>query len=92
MSAFLKTTDVQALQAAANYLLTAQAYESPSHPDFIQRLEAVAVSSGFSPNVGRFRESMKLKPFSTLTLFLAYIGGNTAAQTNTQSAPTLPVP
>lgn len=91
MSTFLATTDVRNLQAAANYLLLAQAYESPSHPDFIQRLEAVAVSTGFA-SAGRFRESMKLRPFSTLTLFLAYLGGNTASQANTQSAPVLPSP
>lgn len=92
MSTFLSTSDVQAVQAAANYLLTNPSYETPDHPDFIQRLEAVAVSSGFSANVGRFRESMKLKPASTMALFLAYVGGNTAAAANTQSAPTLPVP
>jgi hypothetical protein len=92
MSTFLSTSQVQQVQAAANYLLTSVAYETPDHPDFIQRLEAVAVSSGFSPNVGRFRESMKLKPASTMALFLAYVGGNAASQANTQSAPTLPVP
>jgi hypothetical protein len=92
MSTFLSTSEVQQVQAAANYLLTALAYETPDHPDFIQRLEPVAVSSGFSPNVGRFRESMKLKPASTMALFLAYIGGATAAQSNTQAVATLPVP
>lgn len=92
MATFLSTSDVQALQAAANYLLTNPSIELPQNADFIQRLEPVAVSCGFSATVGRFRESMKLKPLSTLVLFLAYVGGNAAAAANTASAPTLPVP
>lgn len=92
MATFLSTSQVQQVQAAAQYLLANPSYETPDHPDFIQRLEPVAVACGFSDSTGKFRESMKLKPASTMALFLAYIGGNTAAQANTQTAPVLPVP
>lgn len=92
MATAASTSVVQQLQAAANYLLLGQAEESPAHVDFIQRLANAAVASGFTTSQGRFMESMKLKPFSTLTLFLAYLGGTTASQSNTQTVSTLPVP
>lgn len=69
-------TTVQQLQAAANYLLLGQAEESPAHVDFIQRLANAAVSAGFTTSQGRFEEAMKLKPFSTLALFLAFAYGS----------------
>lgn len=76
-------TTVQQLQAAANYLLLGQAEESPAHVDFIQRVANAAVTAGFTTSQGRFEESMKLKPFSTMTLFAAFLAG---------SGQTLPVP
>lgn len=76
-------TLVQQLQAAANYLLLAQAEESPAHVDFLQRLANAAVTAGFTTSQGRFEEQMKLRPFSTLTLFLAFAYG---------SGQTLPAP
>lgn len=69
-------TVVQQLQAAANYLLLGQAEESPAHVDFLQRLANAAVAAGFTTSQGRFEESMKLRPFSTLTLFVAFQSGS----------------
>lgn len=76
-------TTVEQLQAAANYLLLAQAEESPLHVDFAQRIANAAVTSGFTTSQGRMEESLKLKPFSTFALFAAFLAG---------SGQTLPVP
>lgn len=90
MATFLSTSNVQTLQKAANLMLAEQARETPFDATVSQVVANAAVSSGFSASTGQFLEAIKLKPYSTLLLFLAYVGGNAAAQASTATAPVLP--
>jgi hypothetical protein len=89
MSTYLSTSQTQALQAASAFLRLSSAYETPADEAFIARLAQVASSTGFS-TTGAFQDAMKLRPFSTLVLFIAYVGSNSAGQASSVQAPVLP--
>jgi hypothetical protein len=81
----LTASELATLADAAKRLYFASAVETPFDDTVIYELGLVAASSGFS-TAGAFKEAAKLRPFSTMILFVAFAGGSGVALPALQSS------
>jgi hypothetical protein len=71
---FLTSAQQAKLTTAIQLMEQGTAYETPFALDVIQRLEPVAVSSGFAPSTGWFEDRIKDKPVSTMLKWALFVG------------------
>lgn len=75
----LSTADLNGLKKAANRMIQGSALELPFDADVAQILGRHATAIGFTDGVGTFEQAVKLRPVSTMILFVAFVGGSGAA-------------